>query len=419
MRVRRLVPAVPVVAVAAFVVGVVGCGAVGTKAPRVIAPNEDVGACPSGDSVLVNLKAELSAGTFDSFRPTIERVLVDDGGLRTTLALVGAVLPELQGDEAAVLAQTLASDDGQETVDALLPHIINVLDYIHGTSAFIPGKHPEPLVATHNILTQCDAPEQLATLREVLALDVKRAPPGSEVAFVIAPAGEGDSSFLFALVTAVDQAADLPVMTDLLENIEFDDEEGGAGVQVGRGAFIAIAKLLAANISAPDFDLAPTRAILDDVLLPRLAGDPAAEAVLDDLLDLMGILVTNDTATFEGMQAFMGCVDRHDADAAIPGMLFDYLTIDELPLADLLDDVVEAGSAESNTALRLAIISLLDAALRHPDLVGDNTAVVAAFLDPAVADDAVGTLLSLQGKGILDELFVFIDTLFTCKGIAP
>ena len=408
------------VAVAGFSVGFVACSGEGHDAPHVIAPDDDVGDCPGADSVLTSLQTELDRGTFDPLRPTIERVLVDEGGLKTQLLLLSVVLPELTGDEIKTVLSVLSSDDGKATVDAFLPHVVNILEYLHGTGSFIPGKHPEPVAAAHDILTSCDAAEQVGTVRDLLALEVKRSPPGSAASFVVADPGTGDSSYVFALLTAVDKTAKLPQLKGLLEKIQIEEDGdvgGGGDVVIGRQAFVVLAKLLAANIAAPDFQLQPTRDILEDVLVPQLDGDAEAEAALDELLDLLGILVDSDSATFEGVQAFMGCVDRHDHEAAIPGMLFDYLTIDELPVEDLLDDVVGAAQGEQNGALRVALVQLLDAALLHPDNVSDATRVVAEFLDPAVADDVLGAVLSLKGKGVLADLTSFLDTLLTCKQV--
>lgn len=406
------------VAVCCFVV-VVGCSAEGKEAPHVIAPDEDVGACPSGDSVLTSFKAELDGGTFDALRPTLETVLVDGGGLKTNLLLLSLVLPELSGDEVKTVLRVLTSDDGKATVDAFLPHLINILEYLHGSGTFIPGPHLAPVDAAHEILTSCDAAEQLQTLRDLLALEVRRV-PGAEQSWVAADPGTGDSSFLFALLDAVDRAAANPKMKELLTKIQIEEDGdvgGGGQVVIGRDAFLVLAKLLAANIAAPDFQLQPTRDILEDVLVPQLDGDAAAEASLDELLDLMGLLVEADSTMFEGMQGFMGCVDRHDEEAAIPGMLFDYMTIDELPLQDLLDDVVGASAGDAQSELRTAIIQILDAVLLHPDVLGDTTNVLAALLDPSVADTTLETVLSLKGKGVLSDLSSFLQTLLTCKQV--
>ena len=416
---RRIGVVVVVVVVAAAISTLWACaGGEGKEAPTTIGPNEEVGACPSGDSVLVSFKTQVDDGAFDALRPAIERVFVDDGGLRTALALVSAVLPQLQSAEMRTVLSTITSDDGKVTLAAVRPHVLNVLKYIHGTSEFVEGKHPEPIAALHQVLVNCDAAEQLQNVRNVVAFEVNRGAPGSGSAWVAAEPGGGESSWLFAFVEAVDRAAQLPKMRELLERIEINDDGDGEGdIRIGRDAFIVIAKLVAKNVAAPDFQFQPTREILEDVAIPELDGDVAAEAALSELLDLFGLLVSADSTTFEGMQDFMGCVDRHDDEAAIPTMLFDYLNIEELPIEDLLDDVASAFAGQRLEDLRVAGIAIMDVVVQHPDLLGDTTRVMAALLAPELADTTLGTVLALEGKGLLAEFTDFIALMLSCKQV--
>ncbi|MDP2343948.1 MAG: hypothetical protein Q8O67_23525 [Deltaproteobacteria bacterium] len=412
---------VVVVVVGAFMFS---CGSgEGIEAPKTIGPNEDVGACPGGDTVLLAFNQQVDDGAFDALRPVITEVFVDDGGLRTTLSLVSSVLPQLQAAEMRTVLSTITSDDGKATLDAVKPHVLNVLEYINGTSAFIPGKHPEPINALHEVMVSCDAAEQLLNVRNVIALEVNRNPAGpadtSTSVWVSAEPGTGESSWLFAFVEAVDRAAQLPKMRELLERIEInDDPEGGDGeIKIGRAAFIVIAKLLAKNVAAPDFQFQPTREILEDVAIPQLDGDADAEAALSELLDLFALLVAADSTTFEGMQAFMGCVDRHDNEAAIPTMLFDYLNIEELPIEDLLGDLAAVSAGDRLEDLRTAAIAIMDVVVQFPDQLGDATKVMAAMLAPEIADTTLSTVLALKGKGVLTDLTDFIGLMLDCKQV--
>ncbi len=396
---------------------VLSCGGgEGIEAPKTPGPDEDIGDCPSGDSVLLSFKGQVNAGAFDALRPAIERVLVDNGGLRTTLALLDAVLPQLQAEELNTVVSTITSADGKATLDAVKPHILNVLKYIQGTSEFIEGKHPEPINALHEALVSCDAAEQLENVRNVIALEVNR---GVDGRFVAAAPGTGASSWIFAFVESIDRAAQLPKMRELLERIEInDDGTGGPGdIRIGRDAFIVIAKLLAKNVAAPDFEYQPTREILEEVAIPELDGDVDAEAALSELLDLFGLLVSSDSATFSGMQAFMGCVDRHDDEAAIPTMLFDYLNIEELPVQDLLSDLADASADQRLEPVRIAGIAILDVVVAQGDLLGDVTHVLAELLAPDIADTTLATVLSLEGTGVLTDLSDFVGLLIDCKQV--
>ena len=392
---------------------------VGVEAPTTLGPRENVGACPDGDTQLLSLKAEVDDGAFDALRPTITRIFVDNGGLKTALALLSAVLPKLQAAEMRTVLAVISSGEGRVTLDAVKPHVLNVLKYVHGTSEFIDGAHLEPLHAFHELLVSCDAAEQLLNLRNVVALEVNRT-PNAPSSFAIAPAGSGEASWVFAFVEAVDRAAQLPKMRSLLQRIEIEDGgvEGGPGqIQVGRAAFIVMAKLLAKNVAAPDFEFQPTREIFEQVAIPRLDGDAEAEAVLAELLDLFGLLVSADSATFEGMQAFMGCIDRHDGQAAIPSMLFDYVNIEELPIESLIGDVAVSFAGQRLESLRMAGIAIADVVVQQPVLLGDATLIMAELVAPDVADTTVGTVLAIAGTGVLSDFIDFITLVLECKEI--
>jgi hypothetical protein len=237
---------------------------------------------------------------------------------------------------------------------------------------------------------------------------------------VAADGSDATSSWLYAFVDAADRAADNATMSALLEGIQItDDEAGGGAVRVGRDAFLVLARLLAANIAAPDFALAPTRGLLQDVLGPRLQDDPDAQRLLDELLDLFEVLVDPAGAAFPGVQALMACVDRHDEEAAIPGMLFDFLTTDEIPVRALLGDIVDAAASDTAGGLRAAVVALLDAVLRHPAELGDASRVLGRLLEPAPADDLFAVVAGLQGTGVFTEVLALVDALLTCKGVAP
>jgi hypothetical protein len=401
--------------------GFLGCsGGEGIDAPYTIAPDEDTGACPSSDDVLGGFQQRLEDGAFDALRPHVESILVDDRGLATLLSFTNEVLPELDADAVPALLTALRSDDGRATLDALKPTLFSVLDYLHGTNAALPGPHDAPLTAVHAVVTSCDTPATVQMLRNLLALEVRRGGAG-EPRFVRATPETATSSWLFAFLDAANRASKNATMGAMLENIEVSDEDvGGDGtIRVGRDAFLVLARLLAANGSAPDFDLQATRGLLEDVLVPRLQDDPEAQALLDELLDLFGVLVDPASDAFPAVQDFMGCVDRHDHDAAIPGMMFDFFTTDEIPVRDLIAQLADVGGTDDASALRKATVTLLDGVLRHPTALGDVAVVVGRLLEPGPAADVLGVALALRGTGVFTELASLVDTLLTCKGVAP
>ena len=402
---------------AVAVSAVVACGSgEGVEAPRTIAPDEE-GVCPAADDLLVNARAQLAAGAFDPLRPAIERILVDEGGLSTGLSMMSTMLPEIEPATMQTLMGALTADETGTTLATVLPHLENIIDYLQGSSPFVPGPHLAPMTAAHKIVVNCRTVDNVGVIRDLLALEVVRAPNLPE-GWTIAAPGQGEQSWLGAFVHALDEANRIPKLQTLLDKIKVS-EDGEAGgdddIVVGRDAFIVLSRLLAANISAPDFQLAPVRKLLDDVLVPVLEGDAEANAALDALLDLLGLLVTQQSSTFESTQAFMGCVDRHDSDAAIPGMLFDYLTIDELSAKDLLSDLAGTIDSENTGTLRLALVSVLDVALNHSAQLSDNARVLGEFLDPAVMPTVLDVIVSLQGTGFTDDLAEFFEVILTCK----
>ncbi len=397
---------------------VVACGAEGTAAPYTIAPDEE-GVCPAADDLLVNARAQLQAGAFDPLRPYLEKILVEERGLATTLSLLSTILPELDADTVKTLVGALTADDTGTTLTTVLPHLQNIIEYLQGSSPFVPGPHLAPVAAAHDIVVNCRTVDNVGVIRDLLALEVVRAenlPQG----WTLAAPGEGEQSWLGAFVHALDAANRIPTLQTLLEKIKISQdgevpEEGEQNIVVGRAAFVVLSRLLASNISAPDFQLAPVRKLLDDLLVPVLDGDAEATAALDALLDLLGLLVTEQSNTFESTQAFMGCVDRHDTDAAIPGMLFDYLTIDELSAADLLNDLAKSIDSENTGTLRLALVKVLGIALGHSDQLSDNAAVLGKLIDPTVAPTLLDVIVSLEDTGFTDDIAEFFGVILTCK----
>jgi hypothetical protein len=409
---------VALVFVVLFVAGAVACGAEGVPAPYTIAPDEDTGACPSSDDVLGGFQQRLDDGAFDPLRPHVETILVQDRGLATLLSFASAVLPELDGDAVPALLTAVRSEDGRAMLDAVKPTFYDVLEYLHGTSIALPGPHDAPIVAARAVVTACDAPATTQMLRDLLALQVRPGAAG-EPRFVRATPESATSSWLYAFVDAVDRAARNPTMSAVLQRIEISDEDvGGDGtVRVGREAFLVLARLLAANASAPNFDVQATRQLFEDVLAPRLQADAEAQAILDELLDLFAVLVDPSSEAFPAVQEFMGCVDRHDHDAAIPGMLFDFLTTDDIPVRDLIAQMADVGGTADAASLRKALVALLDGVLLHPVALGDVAVVVGRLLEPEPAADILGVALELRGSGVLTELLSLVDTVVVCKGV--
>jgi len=395
-------------------------GGEGVEAPYTLAPDEDAGDCPSSDAMLGSFQRRLEAGDLDPLRPHVELILVQERGLATALAFAQQTLPALDPTVVPTLGTALRGDDGRTVVDTWKPTLFSVVDYLHGSSVALPGPHDEPLAAAHSIITNCDAPATVQMLRDVLALQVRPGVAG-EPRWVHATPEAATSSWLYALVEVTARATQNPTMDGLLQSIEVtDDQTGGVGtIRVGRAAFLVLTRLLAANIAAPDFDTEATRALLEDVLLPRLQADVVAQALMDELLDLFGVLASSDSAAFPALQELMACVDRHDGEAAIPGMIFDFLTTDEVPVRALLADLAEDGATDAAGQLRLAGVALLDAVLTAPAPLGDVAVVIGRLLEPVPVAAVLDVIVGLRSTGVFTELLSLVDTILVCKRIAP
>jgi hypothetical protein len=394
------------------------CGGEGVEAPYVIGADEDTG-CVSADDAFANTRAALGIDGINEagdeladLRPHLTRVLVDEGGLRVVVQ-GAAVL--LQDPSEITLRRFLTGIDPNLGLGALTKHVVEVLRYIDGSSAHVDGAHPGPMAAVHEIVASCDAAETVTTLRALLELEVvdgadgtpALAPPGST-------GGVNQRSWLRTVVEAGQAAVAEPALVEVIESIELDESQSGDGdIYVGRDAWAVLLRLVGANLAAPNFDPAATRALLDDVILVRIT-DAVALAKVDALLDVMLLVTEPDAAVFPQMQSIMGCIHDTDDEARLPDLLYDYLTIESLSYDDFLDDVGTAAGGDSATDLRLALIDLLRAFESEPAITRDVAQVAAKLLEPEPAALLVKAMLRLQGRGVVIELARITDALSEC-----
>ena len=215
----------------------------GTPAPFTIAPDEE-DICPAADELLVNAKAQLNAGAFDPLRPFLEQTLVEEGGLATGLSLLSTVLPELQPSTIKTLLAALTGDDAGATITTIIPHLLNVIEYLQGSSPFVPGPHLAPIEAAHRIVVNCRTVDTVGVVRNLLALEVVRAPNLPE-GWTIAERGQGEASWLGAFVDSLARAYEIPKLKTLLKQIKVSEnaETGGGGnIVVGKQAFVVLAR---------------------------------------------------------------------------------------------------------------------------------------------------------------------------------
>ncbi|HEY4221752.1 MAG TPA: hypothetical protein VGO62_10420 [Myxococcota bacterium] len=387
--------------------GCVACGGVGVAAPKTIGAFEDTG-CPSASDALAHARAFIKGPLFDPLRPHLKTILNDNGGLHVILRGGGVLLANL---DAGTFQDLLAGIDPSQGLAGLTPHLVDILQYIDGSSPYVDGPHEDPVVAAHAILSTCDAAATVATLDKLLALEVTIGPDGAPA---LAAPGTGDKTWLSAVLESARAAlADQDVL-DTLHAIQLDDTQGGTGIHVGKDAFDLVAKLLASNLAAPNFDPTFTQSLFDQVLVSRLTTDEG-RAKVDDMLKLI-LLITDPSAdVFPDVQSLMQCVNKTDVNAAIPGMLYDWLTIPDLTVDSFLTDLDGATGGAAAAQLRTALIAVLGVLADNPDTARDMIAVVAQLIDADTAPIVVHTLLAIRGQGVVGEVLHLQSTLAQCR----
>jgi hypothetical protein len=382
------------------------CGGVGVPAPHVLAPDEDTG-CPATAELLSSTSAAVDRGAVDALRPHLRRVLNEEGGLRTTVAALVVVLRTLKPGDLDVVGRALGGAD----TGGLAPALAGVLQYMNGTSESAPGPHDDLLLAVHDVLSSCDAPESLLTLRRILELEVTFDAAG--VPRAAAP-GTGSVTWVGAVFDASLALTAEPAVRDALDKIELTDSQGSGGVTVGKDAFRALARLVSGNVAAPGFDLGFTRRTVDDLLIRALPADGGVREKLDRLLGLLQVAVDPTNDIFPLMQGFMACVNRYDANAAVPAALFDALKTGQV--STLLQDVVNLdGGGAARESLRRIAIGAMRALEAQPGLISDVTRIPAQLTGAPAGPAAVKALVGLVEAGALDDVLAAAKKLEGCS----
>ena len=369
---------------------------VGVEAPAVPTPDAP-GDCPSTRAALESTRASLREGALGDLVPVANEILIDDGGLRVLVPGLRQLATEVPPQEIFSLSAGYQQNEG---LARLRPHVIRVLEYFAGESAFIPGEHYAPLDATHRIATECDVVDTLSAVRALLEL---------EVAF------QGEQiGWLDLLFDAIVLLAEDPTFLALVEGIEFSDDANPDQLSVGREAFVLIARLLTENLGNPDFEIDALRPLVQDVFLSQLEGEgaEATRANVNGLLDLLELGFTADDTTFPQLQLLIQCVNDEDSEGEIAGMLFDYLSVDELSLPEFLADLDTLGEDDAGVSLAILLVDGTRALEQNPNLTRDMLAVVARFIAPDVSRQTVPATRRLQGTGVVGEILGFVEAIF-------
>lgn len=383
-----------------------GCGAEGTPAPHVPAPDAPA-SCPSTATALAGTTSLLAGPAYADARAIVGRVLGERGGIKVALQAAFAVLDDADGAMFNAL-RALPREDG---LGSLGSHLVEVLHYVNGSGRY-PQAHPAPLRALERMALTCDAAATWRAFGGLLALDTKVTSDGG---VVLAAAGAGDRPWLTALVDAGRAALAEPELVDALERVELEDDDAPAdGIRVGRPAFQALVHIVAANLAAPNFDPGFSRQLVDDALLALVTG-PAARSATDRMLDVLFLPMDPSAAVFLDAQTFLGCVDDADDERALSGMLFDWLTDAELSTSAFVDDVAEQAGAAASVALRPLVVRLSNTLASRPSLAADAARVASSLFDDDHAPPLVRLAIDLKGRGFLAGTVAVLDELQTCR----
>lgn len=364
-----------------------GCGAEGKKSPEVPAPYTDHEQCPTVEASLVETRQALQDAQWEPIRPHIETILVDDGGLRV---LLPAALHAFQELDRSLLLDVTEGVEDDRGVARLSVHLKNILDYIIGTSTHVAGEHYGTPDVFHLILQNygrhCNVVESAGALKRILELEVDGV-PWIEPTFDV----------------LLELTAD-PEFQSFLEDVEFDEETETGEISVGRDAFILIMKLLTANLAEDNFDLDYFRGLLEDFFLLQFSPESQTHVKLNELISYLEMLMDPESEIFPYAQSFVKCVNDVDEEGEIPGMIYDYLSIEELSFIDFLQDIDTMGDEPAGQALRPLMISTIEILEEDPQTLIDVMWTMARFLDPEVSRNVFPALASLQGTGAFGEL---------------
>jgi hypothetical protein len=305
----------------------------------------------------------------------------------------------------AALSLTKGYEDGVGLA-RLKPHLLQVINYLTGESAFIDGEHFAVVDAVHRFVTGqgqgCDHLDSLGAMRRALALEIED--DRGETVLWFDEAGD-------ALVALVEDQ----VFQDYLDRFAFDDDEGGGGedVVVGREAFQLVMRLATSNVAQDNFDIAIVRGLLEDFLVFQLPEDlPEQRAARDKamrVVDLFEVILAPELDLFPYLQSTLKCVNDVDDTNEVFGMLFDYLSIEELSLVEFANDIDATAADDAGVYLRLFFSDGVEAMENNPELSRDTLAVLNRFLEPHRTRDVLRAFKQLEGTGVFSELVVFFE----------
>jgi len=389
---------IPGLAVAAF-----ACGGTGVEGPEVPAPS--AAHCDDGDGALSTLRESWREGALREVGESLVAPLIEEGALRVFLPVMLESAETLPDGTREAMLDAVGHQGDFET---LAPHAARTLEYLVGESALIEGEHFEPLDTIQRMASgfgaRCRPQTLLSTLGDLLVVDIEH---------------EGqERRFVDVYLDAWAELARDPGFRAFLDRVEFNDEDRAGTIYVGRDAFVVAARLLLKSAAEPDLEIETLKARVDElVLLQVLDGAEATRARIYLVLELYDALRQKRPELFVELQDLVSCGVDADQQGALLGMLYDYLSIETLDFADLLEDVVIARDSPTGQLAFNLFVEITTRLRGQPSRGRDMVHLVETALAPERTRAYLPAILRARGTGVRAHAVEVVRTLW--EGCEP
>lgn len=353
-------------------------------APFVPSPTA-AGECGTTDTLLPKLFTFVREEKIAPLRAVLERFSTSRGevSLRTLLQAVVRLITELGLDHTA---QAVRLQSTNAALESLEPLVQTALELVVGQSDGRPRYDATEAIAT--LVEECPAQDLLTSLDALIRFEV--GPPGER------------RRWISALAKDVSPLIQDPALEPLLETFESNAERG-------KPAVVALLVQILTFVADPDFRIERVETLLESALYP-LVGD-ALRGRIQRLVDRLAEITAPSANVLPPLQRALRCMNaRPDTRAALIGLVYDLITVDEVDLAGLLatlDGLVdEDDSAElldfvaevlvtlrDDRVVQAQIFGFVEVILRRPDVEG-----VAPMLLEMLEADVAGEALAAVGK---------------------
>ncbi len=357
-----------------------------TVEPAPFVPGPTVaGACGTTDTLLPKLFTFVREEKIAPLRAVLERFSTARGelSLRTLLQAVVRLISQLGLDHTA---QAVRLESTNAALESLEPLVKTALELVVGRTDGRDRYDATEAIAT--LVDECPAQDLLTSLDALIRFEV--GPPGER------------RRWISALAKDVSPLIQDPALEPLLETFESNAERG-------KPAVTALVVQILTFVADPDFRIERVETLLESALYPLVSD--ALRLRIQLLVDRLAEITAPSANVLPPLQRALRCMNARPATrAALIGLIYDLITVDEVELADLLrtlDGVVdEDDSAElldfvadvlvtlrDDRVVQAQILGFVEVILRRPDVEG-----VAPMLLELLEADVGGEALAAIGR---------------------